>query len=845
MLVELSYIIYNPWMIAIVGPLVVILIRFLVKKARAGTQQPGKTNAHWITPEPHPHLYDEDDMVAKERNFGPILKSFKPKVKQNIVMTGLPGVGKSHLCNVLANNLQWKYAHVGYFDCNTSKNTNALELAMNVCRGFGSNTFTGNKLDRFRAWIKSMDKMTVLFFDNVKEAQIKDITELFRYPNITVVIATTAKIPAIDGIKIDHCPVIPLRQPDSMVLFRESIKSNGLDLKLDDRVVKNIVSYTYNLPSLITQIARAVVNDRELLNKGLLYKVSSLSERNSLEAKISRKDAMDYQKGETLQFEKKVRKLRYEIFDIQNLQGLQSPLGKLSIFHPLEYTDLFMKWVGVKEADCSTLSNKGWLDKRVDGTGRGMYWMPDVMYAVFDKLRFTSRLEEVIEHATIFFREVEGQKHFRDFVNYAEKILLLARGTSLVKTEAWGNFAWVIAECYDIQLYDSNKALYWLDSFDGYSSIDKHHHLIFDHAFSRFRAYQYHCGHALYNEDLVTFEFVQKLAQDAQDAYDEYWLGLQGVDDYTRRYFYAKPFQKYGLTVNVKLSSGVEVQWIIFLSKHASLDKISQYAKDIYVDASQPARERIIALYCYVAAHIDKEIYSVVDVLSNDELVALLDEISEYSSWLCFELAYAYKKIGDIDKCASFLERATIHGNLARGFCNYSMRRGLSNHAEFLANGEFSELKFARYMQSSPVLKKNVEDCINHDPPDPEALYILGRFYEDENDINSAIHYYALATNLDNARAACALGHVYYHGTGGIEKDIDEARAWWHFGANRGHGGSYLWLYKSYRESDERSADMYLQKAVEHGSKSAKLTVERNQKNGNHTEQREADAGTP
>lgn len=91
-------------------------------------------NAKWITPAPMGLPSDESQMIGAKRRFGTLWRKVDATKKQNIFVTGLPGVGTSFLCKILAGKMQHMYTHIGYFDCNEYEHNHPLKYAMSVCR---------------------------------------------------------------------------------------------------------------------------------------------------------------------------------------------------------------------------------------------------------------------------------------------------------------------------------------------------------------------------------------------------------------------------------------------------------------------------------------------------------------------------------------------------------------------------------------------------------------------------------------------------------------------------------------------------------------------------------------
>lgn len=790
---------------AIVAGLIVAFITFVTReiftklKINRGNN---KKNLRWITPEPKP-LIDKTEMFGSKRNFTPLWKKIDTSKKQNVYITGLPGAGTSFISKVLAYELQTKYAHIGYFDCGSFNKP--LNFALSICRVHKTNTFKGDKVNRFLSWLKNLDGLTILFFDNIRKGeQLEDIIKLFPFDNVTVVIATSIMSWEFnDNIVIKH-EVKPLSHNESVELFHKSVETNFKKYN-----VGKMLAYSYNLPFLVKAIAQAVDSDRNLMDN-LFYRVPAIS---LIPDKISHIDAKNYKNQSETAFNRKMKELLAILYNVNGLQPEQRHnLGKISVFYPHEFTYLFFKWFGIDEKVCSNLRIHRWLKSVTDETGNSIYYMPEIIYLVINHLSFSNELKDILFQSKKFFDNDEGRKHFQNFKMYAEKLFDLVNESRLVNTKEWGEFALAMAQGYDLHIYDCDMALCWLDSYDT-NNLEVGNYLKYLYAYVRFRIYSVNCGRKLL-EDIVTSDYVYALAQKAQDAYDEYKLNKSGQVEMF------EPFEMYGLKIKTELNSDLENQLLLFMENNIELSQLSKYTETIFQDDKLPKDTRIISLYCYISAHINNNRLDTIKTVVEGCPFELLEENSRQCSWLCLSLKRAYDIWNDSEKSKEFLEKGVIKSNLCEGFGNEYLRRKLSGYEEFTVNGKFSESKFAEYMQSTSQLIQNTNDCIHQINPDSEALYILGRYHENHNEMDRAINYYSKARSMENVRASCALGYLYYSGKG-LEKDIVEAEKLWLFGRNRKHGGSCRWLYELYKDKDEEIAKKFILEAIEFGSNTA------------------------
>lgn len=212
----------------------------------------------------------------------------------------------------------------------------------------------------------------------------------------------------------------------------------------------------------------------------------------------------------------------------------------------------------------------------------------------------------------------------------------------------------------------------------------------------------------------------------------------------------------------------------------------------------------------------------------NEQRIADLyknEKVSITAAWSFGQLGKVYEKWGDRDRAEKYIKRMVILLNEERCFFHDDIKDDIK--VTYL---EISDMEFAEYMHSCNELLESLQDALNRE--DAEALYIEGRYQENQGNYDDAYELYEDAATRDSLRGMCSLAVLYYKGLG-VDRSYGKARKYWEYCCERGHRGSYYWLSillldtdysrsKPNYDKDKELALQYLNEAAELGSKRAK-----------------------
>jgi TPR repeat protein len=114
-----------------------------------------------------------------------------------------------------------------------------------------------------------------------------------------------------------------------------------------------------------------------------------------------------------------------------------------------------------------------------------------------------------------------------------------------------------------------------------------------------------------------------------------------------------------------------------------------------------------------------------------------------------------------------------------------------------------------------------------------EAQFLLGKRYYSgdgvEKDFNEAVAWYRKAAQQGHAKAQDNLGECYYNGEG-VKKDLSEAVGWYRKAAEQGHAEAQYNLGSCYFEGDGVEADVkqavsWHRKAAQQGHAEAQISI--------------------
>lgn len=142
----------------------------------------------------------------------------------------------------------------------------------------------------------------------------------------------------------------------------------------------------------------------------------------------------------------------------------------------------------------------------------------------------------------------------------------------------------------------------------------------------------------------------------------------------------------------------------------------------------------------------------------------------------------------------------------------------------FISYGLYVKI-FFREKQTFFNVDKNInpKDIVDFaENGDPEAQYVVGLIYNEEESFSQASEWYRKAAMQGHAKAQFNLANKYYEGKG-VEQNFEEAFKWYQKAAEQGHSGAQYNLGCMYGrgegvKKDYAQANQWLYKAALQGN---------------------------
>jgi len=796
--------------VGIAAPLIVYYVKREDKSKTAQKEKEDSKNysKKWITERPEQGLPSTSSIVGKEHKklYENIGKTLIPGKNNIVVITGLPGTGKRYFCRLLANELQERFDHIGYFEFCGSTDTLLRQLSQKLGRPLSSDLEKSE--GDIKSYLENFNGSLLLFLTRINDQEQFDaLSFLCNLPNTSVVVASSIKNLDFRGQRLSNSHIMPLFVDSREA--KEYAKTEYPELRND--AVTAICSYAGGVPFLIRALALAFRNAKgseiliELERRGI--HAFNIVEVEECEDGVKRTSI-------------KLARWLERVFQIDMMEDhLKETLGKLSVFREEKFTDRFLIWFKIDYRTMRSLERQHWLNlEKITLHGDvDAYTMPPLQRELVELFAFRDSFDRstgALIDAVVSYRTNAYSSFVSDFKNMRPYIERIRERIIEQKNENRDSFqllAGIIDSAYAVCHKDSRKAAEWR-SMRTVDNPDQHASIIH----SRFRD-------EVCDEDATDIaELLSRTESEIHDIFQDENAALPWI-------------------------KGVRLQFAIcaFRDDRTAPDAI-RIANQVLKEKDSSAEARLQAWYIKIESLIKGFTVSISDVLLvstirstealaptrephaviDSEIVERLksalagidkdlhDSESRYYAWLCFTMSKAYFALRDEEQALYFLEKAIIISNLSCGFYNKELQARL----------ELDDLTFGMYLFMSPALSENFKNCLERN--DVEAMYIQGRLHEQAGNHAEAFGWYEQATEGKSLRGRCALGVLLSEGRG-VKKDIYEAERLWREGADLGHSGSCWRLYELYNANDDSRAQRYLQLAAQYGSKRAVAELDR------------------
>jgi len=699
-----------------------------------------------------PRNIDIEDIIGKGRQ-RQAQKIFQDVASESArgrsyAILGPTGIGKRMLCSYLAHEVQTNcdnYTYIGYFDC-VEGVLPYQKLASELTTLKKKKHQKPNDVDSF---LRGLGKTMLILTGITCEEQLNDIYRLKRHANLAIIIA--ASFNSISWVSRSYY-VEKLSETDSKRLYLKTmgqLKNSSQRVKLDSRDAL-LYACTDGIPLLIQAVAE------------IAMRIGSTKLCRRLEGKrlleVNNDFYKEWEENGSARYSKSLSQYLRITYDLPMQDEIN--LEKLAMFAPkLKYTPQFALWFGMDYGVLRDLRNKYWLK---DGDFDDEFIMDEFHLSVFQTLKgetldSTNYLEQLMVASTIYFTDFDNLcKHFRNFFPYAERIKSSLQNDYTRKSKPFQQFALLMIKGYDLVVYQSERPIEWFDLF-----VPEDPELKYEYNFSLLR-------HGYKTDKEAELEALYNNAVESL------------IDAYGRRSETARVNRR---TTDLQYANYMrKVNWI----------KSESIFNQIMNDSEATFFDKIDAQRCFLYhSYFVDEDKNAFERIVRSLPKAFWEQYDRKTMWLCAELYRGYRLFnGPEDKEAKFyLEKGTIIGNVVTHFCSPEMQ-------------EYFEIKdermFAEYMHSKTSLYENLQLCLRND--DPEAHYIEGRYLESVGEIDKALKEYRFAKSQDSARASCAMGYLYLHGSKDIEENLDKAEKHLVFGCERLHAGSHYFLAQLYKK---------------------------------------------
>ena len=749
-------------------------------------------------------------------------------IGNHVSIVGWEGIGKTHFCQTLFNDLKYSKIYIGWIECNGSQSIYEI-----ISKTFLN--FKGKKKEHILTTIENLDRPCVLFIDQIDHhTPLDEIKELKECHNTTIVVSGLLKnIYFIDDEK--HFSLDPLNDKIIRIIFKEKLIGENFETMsfADKSTVKLIISeYVKGNPFLAIAFTRAKAqNDNTWSN---VWK--NMNDRPSY--------------GEENNYITNILKQLYKIPKL--LENDKKTLSKLCVFSSLKYTEEVFNWSSIPMDCIDRLSKTHWLTQ----DDNLFYSMDRVRQDVLKKvLLYSENLKELIISFTnyIYNWKAHEDRGFNWISFYVEDILRKVKGNvpELMKdSDLFSRFAYIIASKYHFAIEENEKCIEWLNYCDPTGLK-----LPEDIMFSVYKDIQDKNGS---NSDQYDMLFLNNNISKTTSTFSEtkqYLLENEDIkavlSNLQKNMIYSKAVLEFQVKIGMLFSpfkpSEIEeaysralesAKWFndfeekqkylcgeycLFFEIMEQYDKVKLLCKEHFdtYGFTLDNDHSCTMFYRYLCASMNSNDDEIINLLTTDEMIATLWQNQN----LCITVAWSfgkfyliYKKKGNDELAELYKRRMIILINRIKRFWHPDIKNYI----------EMSDYDFISYMHSHKELQESLEEALERE--DAEALYLEGRYQEKQENFDRAFSLYERASAKDSLKGICSLALMYYRGQ--VESEnFDKAREYWDYCCEREHRGSFYWLgimllNENYIDNNKELGTQYLTKAAEMGSKGAKQKLQ-------------------